>query len=318
LQTVSNAINAPHLLRPKTLARVLASIEELQYVPNQAARSLRTKFSGAIGYRVFPPDRRGSGGVMDRFLYALSDTARSAGDGLMCHTASSDEDEITIFDRLWQQRSVDGIVIANTHYDDPRPDWLLQHRVPFVAFGRPWGRDLERHSWVDVDGAAGTRDATLHLIEQGHRRVAFLGPPKPEDRRSGWRRAMRAMRLPTRGLNAMAQDSIASGASAAHALLDAGDPATGFVCETDAIAIGVLRTLDDHGLRAGADVGVVGFDDSIGAQLVRPGLSSVNQPLDVAAAHIVRILLSHLADRSTPEHVVLRPELIVRGSSQRD
>lgn len=320
--TVSNAINAPHLLRPETLERVQSSIERLQYQPNQAARSLRTRSAHSIGCRLLPPDRRGSGGVLDRFLYALSEAAGGADYGLSCYAAASDEDEIAIFDKLSRRHSVDGFVITGTRYADARPEWLVRHRVPFAAFGRLWGAESDKHSWVDIDGASGTAAATSHLIEQGHRRIAFVGWPKPnglgEDRRSGWARTMKSWRLPVRGLGAVAADSIEAGAATALELLRSANPPTGFVCVSDAIAIGVLRAVEDHGLRAGADVGVVGFDDSVGAQLTRPGLSSVGQPLEAAADRLVRILLRHLERRqAAPEHVLLPPELVVRGSSLR-
>lgn len=321
IQTVSNAINAPHLLREQTLQRVLASIDELQYTPNHAARSLRTQSAGMIGCRLLPSARRGSGAVLDRFLYALSDAARTAGDGLVCHAASTDEDEIAIFDVLVRRHAVDGFVISGTHYHDPRPDWLVGHHVPFVSFGRPWGGDVTGHCWVDIDGAAGTDAATTHLLEQGHERIAFLGWPAPngvgEDREAGWRRAMRRHRRGVRGLSATCGDSVEAGAEAAQRLLASSGAPTAFVCVSDAVALGAMRAVEDAGHRVGPDVGVVGFDDSASADLVRPGLTSVHQPIEQAAEHLVRMLRAHIGGTAPDEQLLLAPSLVVRGSSVR-
>ena len=75
-QTVSNALNAPQRVRPDTLSRVLASIEQLGYRPNSAARNLRTQSTRLLGCRLLPSLQMGTGGVLDRFLHALCDAAR--------------------------------------------------------------------------------------------------------------------------------------------------------------------------------------------------------------------------------------------------
>jgi len=321
-QTVSNALNAPQRLRPTTLRRVTQSIEKLGYRPNQAARSLRTQAAGAIGCRLFPPVRRGSGGVLDRFLYALSVAARQAEYGLLCHAAESDQEEIGVFESLIRGHAVDGFVITATQYGDSRGDWLLRHGFPFVSFGRPWGLDATHYSWVDVDGAAGIRDAVVHLADQGHRRIAYLGWPNPdgvgEDRESGWVQAMRSRALATRGLVRRGEDSAHGGAQLAGQLLARADPPTAFVCASDAMAIGALHEVEDRGLRPGDDVGVVGFDDSAAASLLRPALSSINQPLELAAEHSLRMLHTALdSGPAQPEGVLLAPSLVVRASSVR-
>ena len=320
-QTVSNALNAPARLRPQTLERVMRSIDTLGYRPNQAARALRTRAAQAIGCRLFPPSRRGSGGILDRYLYALSVAAHKAQYGLLCHAAESDGDEIAVFEELIRGNTVDGFIITATQYDDRRAAWLLGRDVPFVSFGRTWGLDMSRYSWVDVDGAAGARAAVGHLADQGHQRIAFLGWPRPngvgEDRESGWEQAMGSRGLTTRGLVRRGDDSVDGGALLTRELFDVADPPTAFVCASDAMAIGALHEVEDRGLRPGRDIGIVGFDDSVAAHMVRPALSSVNQPLELAAEHSLRMLLGALGSAPGPEGVLLTPSLVVRASSVR-
>ena len=232
-QTVSNALNAPHKLRPETLERVRKSISDLGYRPNNAARTLRTQSTRLLACRLLPSNVNGTGGVLDSFLHALCASARDRGYDVLAFHAANDDDEIEVFHDLLQRHAVDGVVLTNTHFTDPRTHWLLANDLPFVAFGRPWGQARPRHSWVDVDGAAGVERAVERLVELGHRRVGFLGWPKGsgsgDDRCRGWERAMERFRLPTRGLLARSEDGIAAGAEMAGRLLDRARPATAIV-----------------------------------------------------------------------------------------
>jgi LacI family transcriptional regulator len=161
-----------------------------------------------------------------------------------------------------------------------------------------------------------------HLVERGHRRVAWVGWQKGsligEDRRSGWLDRMHEHGLTTSRLSARGDDTLEFGARAAHALLDVDERErpSAFVCASDTLAMGVIRTLDGRGLRAGRDTAVVGFDDSIAAQVCTPGLTSVRQPLEEVGVEVVRYLGELLAHRPIPElGRVLAPSLVVRATS---
>jgi len=319
-QTVSNAANAPNRLRPETLHKVLEAIEELGYRPSQAARSLRTEATHIIGCRLLPSNYGGTGGVLDRLFHALCDAARSSGYDILTFSASTDDDEIAVYDDLLRRRAVDGFVLANTHHVDARPGWLIGRGARFVAFGRPWGVKRSLHSWVDVDGASGTAEAVRHLARLGHSRIAFLGLAEVsgvgDDRYQGWETAMRAMRLPVKGLVARAEDGIASGRALAEALLDGSRPPTALVCVSDAMAVGAMGAVEDRGGRPGHDVSVVGFDDSPIASVIRPGLSSIRQPIEAVATELVTVLLAELSGANRRlSRILLAPRLVVRESS---
>jgi LacI family transcriptional regulator len=119
------------------------------------------------------------------------------------------------------------------------------------------------------------------------------------------------------GLHAEVTDDFDAGRAAAHRLLDVGDPATALVCTSDTLALGVLRALDERGLRAGPDVGVTGFDNSSAAALSTPGLTSLSQPLEQVAHDLVAALEQLLAGTATRRQTLLTPDLVVRESSQR-
>ncbi|HXR41444.1 MAG TPA: LacI family DNA-binding transcriptional regulator [Acidothermaceae bacterium] len=319
-QTVSNAINAPDRLRPETLARVLASIDALGYRPNRVARSLRTRSTRMLGYRIEPAREGVSSPVLDRFVHALAATARDAGYHIVLFTSDDETTELGTYEDLIRTNAVDAFVLSGTRYDDPRQRWLADRGAPSVAFGRPWGAEGDPGPWVDVDGAAGTSQVVDHLVELGHRRIGFVGSPPDkavgDDRLDGWRRAMRKHGLPTRDLWLRGVDSLESGASAAGRLLERAEPPSAIVCASDTLAAGCLHRAHELGQRVGTDLALVGFDDSPVAGFLQPGLSSVRQPLEEVGREIVRLLTSVLAgERPRTPHVLLTPTLVVRESS---
>jgi DNA-binding LacI/PurR family transcriptional regulator len=320
-QTVSNAMNNPALLKPDTLERVQAAVAELGYSPNRAARNLRTRQSQLIGMRFAPAQEGTANAAMDRFVHSLVEQCREAGYQVLLFAADSteDADPIAGYDDLLRSTAVDAFVVTDTYLGNPQTAWLAERGAPFVAFGRPWDEPHAGHPWVDVDGAAGVRAATHHLLDRGHTRIAWIGWRKDsrigEDRRSGWTDALHSRGLSTAGLASRVEDTIASGADAAGVLLDEAAPSA-FVCASDTLAMGVLHVLADRGLTAGRDIAVVGFDDSQVAQVVPGGLTSVRQPLEQVAVEIVDRLESRLALPPVPsEGVLLEPTLVVRGSS---
>ncbi|WIY06514.1 LacI family DNA-binding transcriptional regulator [Amycolatopsis mongoliensis] len=324
-QTVSNVINSPEVVSPETRERVQAAIEKLGYRPNTAARQMRTTRSQIIGLCIPPSGNGVSGVVLDQFLHSLTATAERYDHRIMLFTAADDEAETRAYADLIASVGIDGFVLTSTHHDDLRTRWLLERELPFVSFGRPWGVE-DTHPWVDVDGAAGTRLATDHLVRQGHRRIAFVGWPEGsgsgDDRRAGW-----AAGLAAAGLGAGPQvavfDGVEGGRSAAARLLDAGGPAgdpflpgtgapTAFVCASDSLALGVTAELRDRGIRPGADAAVIGFDDTPTASVL--GLSSVAQPIADVAAECVRQLRGILRGEAPaePATTLFTPHLVLR------
>ncbi|MFG1651230.1 LacI family DNA-binding transcriptional regulator [Micromonospora sp. NPDC049275] len=311
-QTVSNVLNAPHIVRQETRQRVEDAIAALGYRANQAARQMRTGRSRLIAARIEPTRDGVNGSVLDRFLHGLTETADAAGYRVLLYTATDDEREIATYDDLLGTYELDAFVLVGTKYGDPRTAWLADRDVPFVTFGRPWDA-LDAHPWVDVDGAAGTGAATRHLLAAGHRRIAFIGWPLGsgvgDDRRAGWHDALRNAGVDPTGLHRETEDGIAEGERLTRDLLAAVAP-TAVLCASDSLALGALQAI------RGTDppVSVIGFDDTPVAAAV--GLASVSQPLGEAAARCVDLLTGVLdGNHETPTHVLLQPSLALRHTA---
>ena len=298
-QTVSNAVNNPDLLRPDTLERVRQTIDELGYSPNRAARNLRTRTSSLIGLRFAPAQEGTANATMDRFVHSLVEASEEAGYHVLLFPGD-DEDPVGGYDNLLRSTAVDAFVVTDTYLGNPQAAWLSQQRAPFVAFGRPWDDDDARHVWVDVDGAAGTRLATQHLIDRGHTRIAWIGwrkdSPIGEDRRSGWllddarpRPVHDRSGLPRRGRRAQRRRG------GRRAPRRVARPPRSSARPTPS-PWGCSTRSGSASSRPAATSRWSGFDDSQVAQVFPVGLTSVRQPLEDVAVEIVRTLralLSH-------------------------
>ncbi|HET9893442.1 MAG TPA: substrate-binding domain-containing protein [Streptosporangiaceae bacterium] len=323
-QTVSNVLNAPHLVSKETRRRVEAVIARTGYRPVKAGQTLRTRRSYliAVGLQTPAEDR---GEVEHGFLHALTERAQIRGYRTLVYTAGNDDAEIGTYESLLSEYDLDGLVLTGTHIGDKRTAWLADQDVPFVTFGRPWGTAVGHaaagHSWVDVDGASGVLAASRHLIGRGYRRIAFLGWPEGsgvgDDRRSGWETACREAALPADGLAVRVENSLAAGRAACAGLLASKTPPDAFVCVSDLIALGAWSLLTTRALVSGSRPAVVGFDDSAAAAAA--GLSSVAQPLaEVANACLdclQKLQKGPRAREDAPDMVLLEPRLIVRSST---
>lgn len=316
-QTVSNVLKAPERVAPETAARVRQAIEELGYRPNRAAQNLRQRTSRCIGLKIASP--RGVSNFLDRFLHALTEAAGAVGYHVLLFTPAAVDEELATYEDLIRTGTVDGFVLADITLRDPRPSWFAARQIPFVCFGRPHGLEHDRYWWADVDGAYGVGCAVDHLIGRGHRRVAYLGWPEGtgfgDERRSGWREAMRRHGLDTAGLAATCDEEVSAAQAAARRLLVLPEPPTAFACGSDTFAVGAR-------LAGGTDacghpiVDVVGFDDAAAALLMSPPISSVRQPLGEVAHGVVALLLEQLERTgAAPRGVMLRPEFVPREQS---
>lgn len=305
-QTVSNVFNNPDIVRADTRTRVESAVAELGYRPLPAARLLRSGKSRTIGLALATTPRSRSG-ISDRFLHALTAIAQERDHRILLFVAGTDEEETRRYEELLTDDVVDAFVLTDTHPADERVAWLLERGARFATFGRGWdSAQSDDHDWVDVDGAAGTREAVNSLYARGHERIGFIGWPSDsaggDDRRRGWQETMRACELATGGLDRSCANNPIEGMRAAVSLMDAG--ATGLVCASDDLAIGALPAAR---LR---NVAVIGFDDTEVAHAV--GLSSFSQPLEDAARMLLDYLLSVPAG---PRNCLLTPKFVERESS---
>jgi DNA-binding LacI/PurR family transcriptional regulator len=316
VSTVSNALNAPERVAPETRRKVVEAADRLGYRPNRAARALPQGRTFTIGYCI-PAGRDGF--FLDTFLHQVTERASDADMDILLFTAHRGQTEVDTFREIVRRGAVDGFVLSGTTHDDERVGLLLDTKIPFVTFGRT---DLgSSHSWVDVDGRAGTRATVEHLVEQGHTRIGLIGWPEGslsgDDRATGFVEGLEAAGLTFDARHLIrTENDLAAGREAASHLLDAVLPPTAIVAVQDVLAAGVIAELNSRGLRAGSDVAVTGFDDSPPAVYSTPAITSVRQPIEEIARTIVEFLMHDLEEGdAAPRSELVEPELVVRESS---
>lgn len=312
--TVSRVVNGSTAVSPEALAAVRTAIDELNYVPNRAARSLASRQTHAIALIIPEDTTRFFGDPFFAAIVAGITGALGGSDYLLNLLIASDDpgDKMTSFVR---NGGVDGALIVSHHTSDAFIDRIAD-AVPVVYGGRPVRR-REGDYVVDVDNVAGARTATRRLVDIGRTRIATISGPltmvASDDRVQGFRAA-----LADAGLTPYAEEegdySEASGADAARRLLDGGRPDAIFVA-SDLMARGALTALRAAGVRVPEDIALVGFDDSSVALTTDPPLTTMRQPMYAQGEAMAGVLLARLAGEDPARTTILPTELVVRASA---
>lgn len=322
-QTVSKVLRNQIQVTPETRARIEAAVAELGYRPNTAARSLRTHSTFLIGYSFKPHLEDEPSPILEKFLLSNVHTAQKYHYHIMLFPWGEGENAVETYQELITSNRVDGFILSDIDYDDPRMPVLQSLDFPFVAFGR--SESGPDYPYVDVDGRAGIRMAVEHLIEQGHRRIAALAWPESSRvgtaRLNGYFEAMQQTGLPIdtdwvrRG-----EGTLKAAYQNTHALLDLPPERrpTAFVTMVDSMAMGAIHAIQDRSLAVGEQIGVIGFDDTPLSRQVRPAITTLRQPVERVGALAVELLVQILSQKQPEKkQFLLPPELIIRASSLR-
>lgn len=320
-QTVSKVLRGQIQVSPETRKRIEDAVEQLGYRPNVAARSLRTQESRLIGYSWLPSIHNQVNPILERFLQSIVRTAEQFDYHILLFPFRQGEEILDTYRDLIVANRVDGFILSDLDYDDPRIPLLLDLKFPFVAFGRS-NPDYE-FPFVDVDGRAGIRKATQHLISQGHTKIAMLAwPPRSRAGRArlnGYEEAMNQAGLSIHEAWILrGEGTYEFGYEAANRLLSLPKQIrpTALVTVMDDIAVGALRAVQDAGYIPGRDIAVTGFDDSPAIRYLKPGLTSIHQPVDKVGELVVSMLIQQMKnERVENTHILVEPDLVVRESS---
>lgn len=309
--TVSNVLNRPELVTPDTKERVEQAMRELRFVRNASARQLRAGQSQTVGVII----RDLSNPFYTTIVRGAED--RLAEDNLTLMLCSSDDDpkREKRYLRQFAEQGVRGVILTPTKHTESHLSILTQLGIPAVLLD---SKSMAFAS-VGVDNVSGARQAVRHLLQRGHRRIAYLGGPRNleqcKDRLQGAREAVEEAGLAPKSVLVpfeLPQMTADAGQAAMASALDAPDAPTAVFCINDIVALGAMRELRIRNLDIPGDVAVVGYDDVLFAGELMTPLTSVRQPMRQLGWMATEMLLTG-ADPS--EHRIFRPELIVRRSS---
>ncbi|MFI1505325.1 LacI family DNA-binding transcriptional regulator [Streptomyces sp. NPDC020597] len=319
--TVSNVINRPDTVATETRARVLSAIDRLGYVRSESARQLRAGRSRIMGLLVLD---MGNPFFVD-VARGAERAARDAGLGVMvCNSAESAGEEAEYLSLFAEQR-VRGVLLTPADATGRNIESFRRHGIPFVLVDRVSEGTAECS--VSVDDVAGGALAVRHLVDAGHRSIAYVsGPPtftQVRDRRTGALHALAEAGLGPESLRELPTErlDVAAGRDAGARLLGLADRPTAVFCANDLLALGVLQAMYAAGVSVPDDLAIVGYDDIEFAAAAAVPLTSVRQPAVTMGALAAEMLLEETEEGPgngrAHEHrrVVLQPELVVRRSS---
>ena len=316
--TVSRALNNLPGVSADKRRQIIAVAEELDYHPNAIARSLQGQRTNTVAYVADVGNRPAADLLFKDFITVLADRCARYGMDLLIHPATNGAANMGDIGRPLRSGRADGLILADTRQHDTRIRYLLDQQLPFIAFGR--SEESAEYAYVDVDGELGIYTATCHLIERGHRRIAFLGLPLDYSyaihRRDGYLRAMRGHGLAVEPADLVVGLSNETEARLAmERLLAQPAPPTAFVAAGDLLAMYAMSVAAKHGLLAGRDYAITGFDDLPLAAHMTPSLTTMQQPFDQVCDELIAMLARVLQQQAGPRQVLLAPKLIVRESS---
>lgn len=317
--TVSRVVNGSTTVAVDIRDAVRKAVNELGYVPNQAARSLVTQRTESIALilpetatRVFSDDL-----FFPAIIRGVSLELEAADKQLVLVMTGSRAGHTRV-ERYALAGHVDGVMFASMHGADPLPGILNRLGIPVVCSGRPMTPAELSVPYVDVDHIGGVEEAIRHLVARGRRRIATIAGPLDMiagiDRLTGYRRAIEAAGLTEHV--AVGDFTRDSGVRAMRTLL-AGDPQLdGVFVASDMMAHGALQALREAGRRVPADVAVIGFDDVEISRLSDPPLTTVRQPIVDMGRTMARQIIGLVDDHpDLTDSVVLPTSLIVRSST---
>ncbi len=320
--TVSRVLSGSVPVSEETRARVLAAIANLDYRPNEVARSLREARTRSIG--VIVPN------FYDSFFawcaHAVSQVAQKQGYSVMVTTSSEDAEVEYREASLLVRRNIDGLVVIPAWFGASqlsRPEFAP---VPIVTIDRPLDpqpKDTAFRGSVTIDNAEGARLGVEHLLSHGHRRILYLSLSNDlftlKVRHAGYERSMRSKGLrPESYFTCATQDSTLE---VLRKAMSHSRPPTAIFSSNNIVTQHTLHALDTLKLKVPSDVALVGFDDLKMFDIFLPPITVVRQPLEGLGRSAAEMLLEQLhgtAGRRAPaagaSNVVLPVELVVRRS----
>ncbi len=319
--TVSRAMRGSSLISEETTKRIKETALNLGYFPSAAARSLKTNRSQALGIIVSNIDDP----YFSEILQGIEEIGQNNNYSLFIAASQRDpEREVSIVQAMRQHR-VDGVIICSTNFSDQQSKQFSKYGIPIVVINNQAAEDY-RYS-IYHDDMDGSQQLTRHLIELGHRKIAYLGYALSGrtnmDRLAGFRHEMESARLtiPPGYIHQITESGLSGGLSGVDHFLRLAEHPTALVCYNDMLAIGVIRGLRQAGVSIPQEISVTGFDNIDFSAFTDPPLTTFDQPKHFIGAEATRLLLNLLNTTSLEETSwhdnvrILKGKLLLREST---
>lgn len=318
--TVSRALHNSPLISREVRERIQRTAQEMGYTPNAIARSLQNQRTNTIGLVTTS--------ISDPFLNdvvkGIEEVTQAAGLSIIFSISHNDPEQEMAIMETFHQRRVDGIIVASSRISNLYTKRLELVKVPTVLINSQSDTPQKLLHWVTVDNTKGSQLAIQHLVQLGHRSIAYLGvesrPRSNQQRLHGYQQALAdagiawdaSWVLIGAGKDASYEEDVEVGQAMLPHVLDAGVSAV--FCHNDMVAIGLLLACRKSGLAVPQQLSIVSFDNIKTTEYVTPPLTTIHQP-KVEMGRLAMEMLLDLLEGRPVEDAILLPTLIVRAST---
>lgn len=319
--TVSRALHDSPLISIEVREQIQKLAGSMGYTPNALAQSLQSKQTNSVGLVITT--------ISDPFfadvVNGVEEEAKNAGISVFLATTKNDPDEEINIIETFSRRRVDGVIVASSRIDTGYASRLEQIRIPVVmvnAEAEEEGSNIYSASVNDIDGA---RQAVQHLIDLGHRKIAYLGVSNRivsnKHRLEGYIETMKMASIEIDpGWVIINQDTSPGelaldfkvGQDLGEKILKTDVTAVFAYCDT--IAAGVMDTCRRNGISIPGKMSVVGFDDNFICEILSPPLTTIHQPEKEIGKLAMQMIMNCLAGDDV-EDILLNPTIIIREST---
>jgi len=314
ISTVSRVINNSKPVSSEVKKKVLDTINELGYKPNEIARTLVTKKSFLIGVIVTD--------LGDSYIAEMVRGIEEVGkmydyDILLCSTYGDKDAEVKNM-QLLNRKQVEGIVLISNSLNDEIKEQMKEYKIPFVYLNRYYYED--KYPTVTIDDLEASYEMTNYLIKLGHRDIAYVSNKQKEHslesyKLDGYKRAISENEECTENIYFTEGRTIEDGYEIARDIIDYNKNITAVFCAYDELAIGVMNYLYDNNIKVPDQISIAGFGDTKIASIFRPRLTTIKEPYyDIGAVAIRRIIKELKGEKLDMNNIVLPFQIQKRDS----
>ncbi len=325
VSTVSRAINNHPDINPETKEKIMETIREYGYVPNDSARNLKRVDAKAIAVLVK--------GIANPFftsmIKVIEEECKKKNYAMELTHIEADEDEVDVAQKVVKEKRLRGIIFLGGLFWHSE-DKLKKLNVPFVfstAGAIPENISKNLYSNIGVDDRRESAKMVDYLIGLGHTKIAILvseaeGKSIGQLRLDGYCDAFRARgmeinpRLIFHAYDGLSHFSMENGYRTTKRILESGEEFTALFAVADALAIGASRALMEAGYRIPEDISLAGYDGIDMANYITPSLTTMRQPTEEIARETTKLLFGIIAGRMKHQHITYQAQLLVKESTR--
>lgn len=325
VSTVSRAINNHPDINPETKEKIMNTIKEYGYVPNNSARNLKRVDAKAIAVLV----KGISNPFFSNMIKVIEKECKKKHYSMELSHIETDEDEVDAALKVVKEKRLRGIIFLGglfSHSDEK----LRKLNVPFVfstAGSIPENISKNQYSNIGVDDRKESARMVDYLISLGHQKIAMVVAEAEEEsigklRLEGYFESLQAHnieinpKLVFQTRDDIGHFSMENGYLTTKKLIESGEEFTAVYAVADALAIGAIRALFEAGLRVPEDVSVAGYDGIDVSGYISPSLTTLRQPVEEMAKDTVKLLFDIIAGKKDHQHITYDGELLVRESTK--